>query len=291
MRGRIPEGLLVKCPQCLESVVKKDYEDAFKVCPKCAFHERLTAQQRIAQLLDEGSFVEKDREMIAGDPLRFADSKPYPERLASNREKTGMNEGVACGTGKIQGHRISVAVMDMNFVGGSMGTAVGEKITRTLERGLNEEIPVLLVCASGGARMQEGILSLMQMAKTCAVASRLAQTRIPFLTLLTDPTTGGVTASFALLGDVIIAEPNALLGFAGQRVIESTIKQTMPDGFQRAEFMTQHGFVDLVCKRGDLRSTIGTLLTYFLHARREAVREQDAPAAPAEILQEVSQSS
>lgn len=285
-RGRIPEGLWVKCAKCLETILKKEWEDAFKVCPKCGYHERLSATQRIEQLLDEGSFVEHDMELVSSDPLQFTDSKPYPERIAEMREKTGLNEATIAGMGRIQGHRLSIAVMDMNFIGGSMGVAVGEKIARTMERGLSENVPVVLVCCSGGARMQEGILSLMQMAKTCAVAARLNAAKLPLITILADPTTGGVTASFALLGDIVIAEPQALVGFAGQRVIEATIRQILPPGFQRSEFLTDHGFVDLICKRCDLRTTLGTLLSFLLFSRRKVTKAKSAALRAAQVLTE-----
>jgi len=286
-RGRIPEGLLHKCSKCLEPLVKKEWEDDHKVCPKCHYHERLTARERAAQLLDSNSFDERDADLASGDPLKFTDSKPYPERLKETREKTGLNDGVVSGTGRIHGTDVSIAIMDMNFIGGSMGCAAGEKISRAIERGIENETPVILVCCSGGARMQEGILSLMQMAKACAVAGRLAQAGLPLVTILTDPTTGGVTASFALIGDVVIAEPNALIGFAGQRVIEATIKQVLPPGFQRSEFLEDHGFVDIVCPRANLRQTVGTLLTLLMHSRK-AGKSMDArrtvrPAAMSEV--------
>lgn len=267
-RGRVPEGLLIKCPSCLDAIVKRTWEEAFKVCPNCGYHDRLTAEERLLLLLDTDSFVERDRDLVSGDPLEFNDTKPYTQRVDDARAKTGLNEAVVCGTGRIMDHEISIAVMDMGFIGGSMGLIVGEKIARAMEEGLAKRIPVILVCCSGGARMQEGILSLMQMAKTGALAARLGEARLPLITLLTDPTTGGVTASFASLGDVIIAEPNALIGFAGPRVIEATIKQVMPAGFQRSEFMAEHGFIDIVCPREALRPTIGNLISFFLHSRR-----------------------
>jgi len=273
MRGRIPEGLWFKCPSCLESIVKKDWDDGLNVCPKCNYHERLSASQRIDQLLDADSFEEFDAELISGDPLLFKDSKAYPERLKEARERTGMNESVICGLGRIDAQPVSLAVMDMSFIGGSMGTVVGEKIARAVERGLKDKLPVVLVCCSGGARMQEGILSLMQMAKTCAVIARLNEARLPLITILTDPTTGGVTASFALLGDVVIAEPQALIGFAGQRVIEATIKQILPPGFQKAEFMADHGFVDIVCKRVELRATVSNLISLMLFSRQPVLKK------------------
>lgn len=267
-RGRIPEGLWLKCPRCIETVVKKDWEDAHKVCPKCGHHDRLTARQRIEQLLDADSFEEMDSGLSSTDPLGFVDAKPYPKRLEEMKEKTGLDEAAVSGLGRIQGFHISAAVMDMNFIGGSMGVVVGEKVARALERALDLRIAALVVCCSGGARMQEGALSLMQMAKTCAVAARLHEAKLPLITLLTDPTTGGVTASFALIGDLVLAEPEALVGFAGQRVIEATIRQILPPGFQRAEFLADHGFVDRICRRSDLRTTIGTVLSFLAPATR-----------------------
>lgn len=285
---RIPEGLWSKCSSCLEAIVKKDWEEAFQVCPRCGFHDRLTARERIRQLLDEGSFVEHDGDLISGDPLGFKDSKAYSDRLKQAREKTGLNEAVVCGDAKIQGHEVSVGLMDMNFVGGSMGSVVGEKIARALERGVDDRVPVVLVCCSGGARMQEGALSLMQMAKTSAVVARLNKARLPLVTVLTDPTTAGVIASFAMLGDVIIAEPNALVGFTGQRVIEATIKQILPAGFQRSEFVADHGFIDIVCPRGELRTTIGNLLAFFTYesgGKRKSAARADQAAREA-VLEE-----
>ena len=283
LRGRIPKGLWTKCPECLEQIVRKEWDEALQVCPRCNFHARLAAHERLEHLIDEGSFVEHDRDLKPGDPLGFNDSKPYTQRLKEAREKTGLTEGLVCGVGKIQGKAVSIGVMDYHFIGGSMGTIVGEKITRTLERGLNEKLPVILVCGSGGARMQEGILSLMQMGKTAAAAARLAEARVPLITVLSDPTTGGVTASFAMLGDVIIAEPNALIGFAGPRVIQETIKQILPPGFQRSEFVAEHGFIDIVCPRTEIRSTIGDLLSFFLYSRRDeaGTEARRSPSEPA----------
>ncbi len=278
-RARIPQGLLTKCPACLETIIGKDWEEGLKVCPNCQHHERLTACERLAHLLDEGSFVEHDVELTSGDPLGFVDSKPYPQRLEEARSKTGLNEAVVAGLGRIHGRPVSIAVMDMNFVGGSMGCVVGEKIARALERGLEAGVPVVLVCGSGGARMQEGALSLLQMAKTAAVAARLAEVGLPLITVLTDPTTGGVTASFAMLGDVIIAEPKAQIGFAGPRVIEQTIKQILPPGFQRAEFLAEHGFVDIVARRTELRATLGNLLGLLGGARVASLPPEPATSA------------
>jgi acetyl-CoA carboxylase carboxyl transferase subunit beta len=271
---RVPEGLWTKCPSCVEAVPTRDWEAGHKVCPKCGYHDYLPARARLEQLLDEHSFTELDAELVGGDPLGFRDSKSYGERLAAAQEKTDLTEAVVTGHGKIRGRAVLIAVMDVGFMGGSMGAAVGEKIARTLERGINLKLPVILVCGSGGARMQEGAISLMQMAKTSAVAGRLARAGLPLITILTHPSTGGVMASFASLGDVILAEPNALVGFAGPRVIEATIKQILPPGFQRSEFVAEHGFVDLVCPRREMRSTLSNLLSFFTYAQRQAARAE-----------------
>ena len=277
-RHRIPEGMWFKCPECLEILIKKEWEDRLKVCPKCGFHEPLTARERIAQLTDEGTFEEFDADLFSADPLGFVDSKPYPQRIADSVKKTGERDAVIAGLGRIEGRPISLAVMDFQFNGGSMGSVVGEKIARSMERGLEHRMPVLTVCASGGARMQEGILSLMQMAKTSALIARLGQAHLPYFTLLTHPTTAGVMASFAMLGDVIIAEPNALVGFAGPRVIEATIKQILPPGFQRSEFVRDHGFIDIVAPRVDLKPLLARLIT-LLHDGGEAVGGVDGQEA------------
>ncbi len=271
-KTKVPPGLVVRCPACMERVLKKTWDDALHVCLHCGHHDRLGAWERIEQLLDAGSFEEHDGSLGSGDPLEFRDTKPYSARLEAACEATGLNEGVVCGIGAVEGRRISISVMDVNFIGGSMGSVVGEKIARSIERGIELGLPVLIVCGSGGARMQEGILSLMQMAKTSACAARLAEAGLPLVTLLTDPTTGGVTASFAMLGDVIIAEPNALIGFAGPKVIEGTIKQILPAGFQRSEFMSEHGFVDIVSRRADLRPTLTNIFSILMHAREAAPR-------------------
>ena len=268
-RHRIPEGLWIKCPECLEILTKKDWEERLRVCPKCGHHERLSARERLAQLVDEGSFEECDAELVSADPLGFVDSKPYPQRIREAREKTGERDAVVSGMATVGGRPLSLAVMDFHFNGGSMGSVVGEKIARSMERGLERRAAVLTVCASGGARMQEGILSLMQMAKTSALVARLAAAGIPYLTLLSDPTTAGVMASFASLGDVIVAEPGALVGFAGPRVIEATIKQILPPGFQKSEFMLDHGFIDIVSPRTELRALLARLLVLLAPAETQ----------------------
>jgi len=262
-RSRIPDGMYLKCSECLEIVTKKDWESSLHVCPRCGYHERIDARLRIAQLIDEGTFEEYDAGLTSADPLNFVDSKPYPERLAAACAKSGENEAVVTGIGRLAGRPVSIAVMDFGFNGGSMGSVVGEKIARSMERGLERRLPVLTLCASGGARMQEGILSLMQMAKTSALVGRLGRARLPYLIVLTHPTTAGVMASFASLGDVCIAEPNALVGFAGPRVIQQTIQQILPPGFQRSEFVRDHGFIDIVAPRTELKPLLARLIGFF----------------------------
>jgi acetyl-CoA carboxylase carboxyl transferase subunit beta len=259
----IPEGLWIKCESCKEIVYRAEVERAGRVCPKCRYPFRISARERITSLLDEGSFEEREAGLRSRDPLHFKDTKKYTERLKTARTKTGLEEAVITGLGTIGGHPVSVAVFEFAFMGGSMGSVVGEKLTRAIELAIAKRVPLLIVSASGGARMQEGILSLMQMAKTSAALQRLAQERLPYLSLLTDPTTGGVTASFAMLGDVIVAEPRALIGFAGPRVIAETIRQALPEGFQRSEFLLEHGQVDLVVERRELRETLRRLLAFF----------------------------
>ncbi len=262
-RDRIPDGMWHKCENCLNIIYAKDFEENLKVCPKCNYHERLSARERIAMLAEKGSFVEEDMDIYPTDPLGFVDSKPYPKRLKDSQKKTGLADAVITGTANIGSHRVSLAVMDFKFIGGSMGSVVGEKVTRAFERALEERIPVITVNTSGGARMQEGILSLMQMAKTSIACARLAEERIPYISVLTHPTTAGVMASYASLGDLVIAEPDALIGFAGPRVIQQTINQILPKGFQLSEFVCEHGFLDMVINRNELKNTIIDALTFF----------------------------
>lgn len=262
-KSSVPEGLWTKCPGCEEIIYNKELDESLRVCPKCGHYFRLSARERIAQLTEPNSFRETDASLTSADPLRFADMSPYPEKLQAAREKTGLAEAVITGEGKIGPHRAALAVLDFGFLGGSMGSVVGEKVTRTAELALEKRVALVTVTASGGARMQEGILSLMQMAKVNAALARLASARIPFISVLGDPTTGGVTASFAMAGDVIVAEPGALIGFAGPRVIEQTIKQNLPEGFQRSEFLLQHGQVDLVCERKEIKDTLIRLLSWL----------------------------
>jgi acetyl-CoA carboxylase carboxyl transferase subunit beta len=262
-RTVIPEGLWVKCDSCKEIVYRAEVDRAGRVCPKCRYPFRIGARERIATLVDEGSFEEREQGVSSRDPLGFKDTRKYTERLKAARAKTGLGEAVVTGLARIGGYPVALAVFDFAFLGGSMGSAVGEKLTRTIELAIAKRVPLLIVSASGGARMQEGILSLMQMAKTAAALGRLAEERLPYLSLLTDPTTGGVTASFAMLGDVILAEPRALIGFAGPRVIAETIRQPLPEGFQRSEFLLEHGQIDLIVERRELRDTLRRLLAFF----------------------------
>jgi len=257
---KVPEGLWTKCPSCGESLITKDIENNLNVCTKCTHHFRISAQRRIELLLDEGSFSEYDSGMVSVDFLEFKDSKSYKSRIDAALAKGGSKDAIICGEGKIDGLSVQLAVFDFSFMGGSMGSVVGEKITRAIERGLKDSTPVIVVSASGGARMQESILSLMQMAKTSAALAKMKAKGLPFISILTDPTTGGVTASFAMLGDVNMAEPKALIGFAGPRVIEQTIRQKLPEGFQRAEYLLAHGMVDIIVERKDMKASLSRIL-------------------------------
>lgn len=261
-QGRIPEGLWLACPSCSQMLYRKQLEQNLSVCPECQHHFRLTARQRVGQLCDDGTFDESDADMIAVDPLVFEDRKPYKDRLAAEQLKSGNRDALVWGKTFIKGRPVVLAVMDPSFMMGSMGSVVGEKLTRAIERATGDAVPLVIVACSGGARMQESTLSLMQMAKTSAALARHDDAGGLFISLLTDPTTGGVTASFAMLGDFIVAEPGALIGFAGPRVIEQTTKQKLPPGFQRAEFLQEKGFVDFVVPRAELRSEIARLIDY-----------------------------
>lgn len=262
-RGEYPTNLWTRCPDCGEMIYNKQLDKNQRICPRCGHNFRLRVDARIALLLDRDSFREQDAGLESVDMLGFVDQKPYPERLAAAKANTGIRDAALWGTGTIAGTRVVACVMDFAFMGGSMGTVVGEKVTRAAEFALQERVPLLVVSASGGARMQEGTLSLMQLAKTCAALGRLADAGVPYISLLTDPTTGGVFASFAALGDVNLAEPRSLIGFAGARVAAGTIAEELPDGFQRAEFLFEHGFVDLVVPRARLRETLIGLLRYL----------------------------
>ncbi len=260
---KVPEGVWTKCKNCQEIIYAKEVQRNLNVCPKCDYHFRIGARERIDLILDEGTFVEMDANMRSVDFLDFKDTKKYKDRLKAAIKKAGDGDAVICGEGNLDELPVVVAVFDFSFMGGSMGSVVGEKITRAIEKGLETNAPVLIFSSSGGARMQESIMSLMQMAKTSAALAQLKAAGIPFISVLTDPTTGGVTASFAMLGDIIISEPGALICFAGPRVIEQTIGETLPEGFQRAEFLLSHGFVDMVVTRNDLKSTVAKLLDHL----------------------------
>ncbi|HYE07760.1 MAG TPA: acetyl-CoA carboxylase, carboxyltransferase subunit beta [Planctomycetota bacterium] len=260
---KIPDGLWVKCPACERTVFKRLVEERLDTCPECNHHFPMTAQARIACLIDDGTWQEWDAGVGSADPLAFTDSKPYLDRIRQSQQKTGLMEAVITGQGKLAGRDIALGAMEFGFNGGSMGSAVGEKLTRLIERALAGRLPAVIVSTSGGARMQEGALSLMQMAKTSAALARLAEARLPFISVLTNPTMGGVMASYAGLGDVIVAEPKALLGFAGPRVIKQTIKQELPEGFQTSEFLLAHGQIDLIALRQDLKAELARILSYL----------------------------
>ncbi len=255
-----PDGMWVKCPGCSETLLSKDIEANLQVCPKCGHHYRISARKRLESLLDGGTWQEYDADVTSVDFLEFKDAKSYQERIDTALAKGGSKDAVICVEGAIEELPVQISCFDFSFMGGSMGSVVGEKITRSIERGLQKNQPVIIISASGGARMQESILSLMQMAKTSAALAKLKRAGIPFVSLLTDPTTGGVTASFAMLGDVNIAEPKALIGFAGPRVIEQTIRQKLPEGFQRAEYLLDHGMVDAIIPRSEMRTKIASIL-------------------------------
>jgi acetyl-CoA carboxylase carboxyl transferase subunit beta len=261
--SRVPEGLWIKCPGCAQLIYKKDLEESLNVCPKCAHHFRIGAVERLRALCDDGQYEEHFPNLVSVDPLQFTDTKPYRERLQKSVAATGMKDAVVVATGRIEGLDVVLAAMEYGFIGGSMGVVVGEKITRGIEMALQRRVPAIVISCSGGARMMEGALSLMQMAKVSAALARLDRAKLPFVSVLTDPTTGGVTASFAMLGDLNIAEPKALIGFAGPRVIEQTIRQKLPDGFQRSEFLVEHGMLDLVVDRRDMKATLARALRFM----------------------------
>jgi len=257
---KIPEGLWVKCDSCKEIIYKKEIDKNLKICPKCNYHFRISARERINLLVDEGSFVETDAGLASNDPLNFKDKIPYRDRLEENRKKSGLEEAAISGEAMIEGRPVIMVILDFSFMGGSMGSVVGEKIMRAAEAALEKKIPLITVASSGGARMQEGIFSLMQMARVSAAIAKLNENGILYISLLADPTFGGVTASFAMLGDIIIAEPKSLIGFAGARVIEQTIKQQLPEDFQRAEFLLDHGMIDIVADRKELKKIIRQII-------------------------------
>lgn len=257
---KVPEGMWIKCQGCSESILSKDIEANLQVCPKCGHHYRISARKRLEALLDDGRWQEYDADVTSVDFLEFKDAKSYQDRIDAALSKGGSKDAVICVEGSIESLAVQVSCFDFSFMGGSMGSVVGEKITRSIERGLQKKQPVIIISASGGARMQESILSLMQMAKTSAALAKLKQAGIPFISLLTDPTTGGVTASFAMLGDVNVSEPKALIGFAGPRVIEQTIRQKLPEGFQRAEYLLDHGMIDVIIPRTEMRPRLASIL-------------------------------
>jgi acetyl-CoA carboxylase carboxyl transferase subunit beta len=268
------ENVFVRCDECGEHLYKRELEEALQVCRHCGFHFRVGAYERLEQLFDDGYCEELDAEVVSADPLEFTDSKPYTKRIKEAQRASGLPEAIITARGKIGGHRVYAGAMDMLFIGGSMGSAVGEKVTRLIERAIEERGAVVLFAASGGARMQEGVLSLMQMAKISAALAALEERRLPFISVLTDPTTGGVTASFAMLGDLILAEPKALVGFAGPRVIEQTIRQKLPKNFQRSEFLLEHGMLDAIVDRRELRPYIIKALGFMMNP--DITRESNA---------------
>ncbi len=268
----VPDKLWTRCPSCSEQLFNKALEKTLHVCPSCGHHFRLTSALRLGQLLDPGSFEERDPGLTSKDPLGFVDQKAYPDRLAAAQLATGLRDAAVWGYGRIEDQRVAILVMDFGFMGGSMGAVVGEKVARAAEGALASRVPLIIVSASGGARMQEGTLALMQLAKTMAALERLRAAHVPYVSVMSDPTTGGVFASYAAMGDVNLAEPNALIGFAGARVGAGTIGQELPPGFQRAEFLFRHGFVDRVVARADLRREVAALLRYLAPSSTEAPR-------------------
>jgi acetyl-CoA carboxylase carboxyl transferase subunit beta len=276
--SRVPEGLWVKCPGCAQVIYNKDLAANLSVCPKCAHHFRINATERLRMLFD-GEWTEYDKNLVSTDPLGFTDTKPYKARLKASIESTGLNDALVSASGTIDGIPAIVAAMEYGFIGGSMGVVVGEKVTRAIERAIERRLPVIIVCCSGGARMMEGARSLMQMAKISGALARLDRARLPYIAVLTDPTTGGVTASFAMLGDLNIAEPKAQIGFAGPRVIEQTIRQKLPEGFQRSEFLLEKGMLDLVVDRREMKAMIVNALR-FMGAKQSPVTSQQSVGTP-----------
>ncbi len=257
---KIPEGLWVKCDSCKEIIYRKEIDKNLKICPKCNYHFRISAWERLSIIVDDGSFVETHAELVSNDPLDFKDKIPYKDRLRDNKSKSGMDDAALSGEATVNGIPVIIVIMDFAFIGGSMGSVVGEKIVRAAEAAIETKRPLITFASSGGARMQEGIFSLMQMARVSAAVGRLRDNGILYISVLADPTFGGVTASFAMLGDIILAEPRSLIGFAGRNVIEQTIKQQLPDDFQRAEFLLEHGFIDRIVDRKDIRQTLSRII-------------------------------
>ena len=262
-KKEIPEGLWYKCPKCKHIVPTEEHESGLSVCQKCGYHERINASGYFAIIFDDGKFKELDSKMESKDPLKFEDTKKYKDRLVQSKEKTGLKDAITTGYGKIEGKPLVIACMNFNFIGGSMGAVVGEKISRAIQHAIKQKCGFMIISKSGGARMMEAAFSLMQMAKTSANLSLLAQAKLPYISLLTDPTTGGVTASFAMLGDVNIAEPGALIGFAGPRVVKETIGKSLPEGFQTSEFVLEHGFLDFIVERKNLKTKVSLLLDMY----------------------------
>jgi acetyl-CoA carboxylase carboxyl transferase subunit beta len=265
---KLSDDLWVKCNSCSQIIYRMVIERNLQVCPKCNYHFQIPARKRIEGLADPGSFMEHDAHLASGDPLEFKDTKRYPHRVKEMQESTGQKDAIVCGEARIAGQPVMLGVFEFTFMGGSLGSVVGEKVTRLIEQAIEKKMGVVIFCASGGARMQEGILSLMQMAKTSAALARLRQAGLPYIGVLTDPTTGGVSASLGMLGDVILAEPKAMIGFAGPRVIKDTIRVELPEGFQRSEYLLEHGMVDVIVERKDLRHTLASLLEMLaIHER------------------------
>ncbi len=289
-RDRIPEGLWTKCEACFELMLTRDFEESLKVCCRCNHHHRVTARERIELLSDEKTFTELFKNIQPIDALNFVDSKPYGLRLKAAQAKSEYDEAVVCGTCTVHGQPVALGVMAFDFIGGSMGSVVGERLTQLMELAAEKRLPLIIVTASGGARMQEGILSLMQMAKTSGALARLAAKKLPYISILTNPSTAGVMASYASLGDVIIAEPDALIGFAGARVIESTIKQILPKGFQKSDFVQEHGFLDLVVNRNAMKDMLGSLL-FYMTGKRPACAIAAGAAAELEMSEKASASA
>ncbi len=265
--SKVPEGLWVKCDNCRQILYNKELARNFKICPKCGYHFRLSAPERLRMLFDDEKYVEMDTGLRSSDPLKFRDSKKYRDRLRDAEASVGPSDAIVITSGSLEEIPVLIGAMEFFFMAGSMGSVVGEKIARAAERALTDRRPLILVSTSGGARMQEGILSLMQMAKIAAALGRLSEGKIPYISVMTDPTTGGVTASYAMLGDLNIAEPNALIGFAGPRVIEQTIRQTLPEGFQRSEFLLEHGMLDMIVERSEMKATLGRCLRLLYEGR------------------------
>ena len=281
------EDLWVGCKKCKEQIYVSELEDNLKVCPKCEYHFRLDARQRIHLLIDPETFIEQDQNLTSPDPLKFKDTKKYKDRMRSTIKKNQTNDAIIAGSGLMEGISVELAAFDFSFMGGSMGSVVGEKITRSIERAIANNMPLIIVSCSGGARMQEGIFSLMQMAKTSSALRKLSEKKIPYISILTDPTMGGVSASFSMLGDIILAEPGALIGFAGPRVIEQTIKQKLPKGFQRAEFQLEHGLIDNVVHRKDMKPTLVRLFNMLQNRPQKKIKEEEKIpklTSPPEVL-------